>query len=40
MVNRRKDLPAEVLPARPDLWLAAAWLMGVMMRDSMPLRGL
>lgn len=35
-----RGLPADVLPARPALWLADALLTGVMTRDSMPVRGL
>jgi hypothetical protein len=33
-------LPAEVLPARPALWLADALLTGVITKDSIPVRGL
>ena len=39
-VYRRKHLPGAVRPARPARCNADAWLVGVTIRDSIPVRGL
>ena len=39
-VKRRQQVPGPVRPARPERWLAAAWLSGNTCSASMPILGL